>query len=166
LCGSRETLPILRDQRALVEVLIEDNAANNIKFDQVMKRLEGLGMSDSTEDQNRSKNTASQEFNINTVTLNHNVATEHPDRPKPSSKTFNPIPLYRLEEIVNHSHLVSELIEKIKAAQWKINHGLRHNLHERILDVHWHEWSNLREVYGEDALLQTFSRHHDVVGSL
>jgi hypothetical protein len=86
--------------------------------------------------------------------------------PSQVSETFNQIPSYRLNEIVDHSHLVSELIQKINAAQWKINHGLRHNLHERVIDVHWDEWSNLRRVYDEDALLQTFSRHHEVVGPL
>lgn len=61
---------------------------------------------------------------------------------------------------------MSELVQRINAAQWKINHGLRHNLHERVLDVHWQEWSKLRGLYGEDALLRSFSQYHEVVGSM
>jgi hypothetical protein len=164
LCDSREALPILRDQRALIKALVEDSATNITKFDQVMKRLEGLDMNDSVAEQDRPKGVIFQQVNLNAVSFNHNVVSEHPERSKSGSSAFNAIPHYRLEEIVDHSHLVSELVQKINAAQWKINHGLRHNLHERVLDVHWQEWSNLRGVYGEDALLKSFSRHHEVVG--
>lgn len=162
---SQETLPILREQRTLIEVLVEDSATSNAKFDQLMKKLEGLNMCDLTEKQDNSRRVILQQINFNAGNLNHKVASKLTEL-KPSTNACNKLPQHRLEEIIDHSCLVSEIVQKIKTAQGKINLELRKNLHERVLDVHWEEWSTLRGLYGGDALMQSFSRYEEVVGPI
>ena len=130
-----------------------------------MKRLEGLNMCDFTEKQDNSRCIVLQQNNFNAGNLNHEVASKLTEL-KPGTNACNKLPQHRLEEIIDHSCLVSEIVQKIKTAQGKINHELRKNLHERVLDVHWEEWSTLRGLYGRDALMQSFSHYEEVVSPI
>lgn len=156
---SQEALPILREQRTLIEVLVEDSAANNTKYDQLLKRLECLDISDHVEKPETSGAVTLPQVNFNTYNLN-----QQPTELSVSANACNKIPDHRFLEIVDHSCLVSEIIQKIKAAQTQIKLELRNNLSERVLDVHWEEWSTLRGLYGEDALMRSFSQYGEVVG--
>lgn len=70
---------------------------------------------------------------------------------------------YRSEEIHHHGAAVQSLLGEVNALKHPIDHGFRDKLYRGVLGTHWEQWAPLREIYGEEALINAFSKHPEVV---
>ena len=165
--GSREALPLLRDQRELIKTLVEDKNASEKRFAQITHSIEGLQITPAAPEYSEKPDSSQNVSNLMTV----NTVVIPAGQPNLSSARdvnfesddLPPGLAYRKEEIDHHCTLVNNLIREISAVQYKIDHGLRHNMHQGVLGVHWNEWSKLRKNYEGEHLLKMFSPHGDVV---
>ena len=165
--SSREALPLLRDQRELIKTLVDDKNASEKRFAQITQSIEGLHITPAAPEYSEKPDISQNVSNLMTVNA---IAMATGQRNLSSAREVNSEPdnlppglAYRKEEIDHHCTLVNNLIREISAVQYKIDHGLRHNMHQGVLGVHWNEWSKLRKTYDDEHLLKIFSPHGDVV---
>ncbi len=70
--------------------------------------------------------------------------------------------LIRDEEIQHHAMLVHNLLEEISDVQYRLDHGIRHRMHDGILKIHWDEWMPFASKHGHDHFHRVFEPHRHV----
>jgi hypothetical protein len=70
---------------------------------------------------------------------------------------------YRKQGLFDHCALIKNPLVEIETRVYKIDHTLRSQTCQVILDFHWNHWLPLREVYGLDTLLEAMSEKHPEV---
>ena len=68
----------------------------------------------------------------------------------------------RDEEIQHHAALVHNLLEEISDVQYRIDHGIRHRMHDGILKIHWDEWTPFATKHGHSHFHRAFEQHKHV----
>ena len=68
----------------------------------------------------------------------------------------------RDEEIQHHAMLVHSLLEEISDVQYRIDHGIRHRMHDGVLKIHWDEWAPFATKHGHDHFHRAFEQHKHV----
>ena len=68
----------------------------------------------------------------------------------------------RDEEIQHHAMLVHNLLEEISDVQYRIDHGIRHRMHDGVLKIHWDEWTPHATKHGKDHFHRAFENHKHV----
>ena len=68
----------------------------------------------------------------------------------------------RDEEIQHHAALVHKLLEEISDVQYRIDHGIRHRMHDGILKIHWDEWTPFATKHGHSHFHRAFEQHKHV----
>ena len=132
---SHEALPILKEQRELIKILVEDKNASWKKFQQVLKTIEDTSLP-----------TKASKVRSTHVIQGHQDTLSN-----------------RWEEIEHHCALIKSLMSEISAGRYKINHGIRYRMHQGVLIAHWDEWSPLRKLYGDAILMKALSPYSEVV---
>lgn len=132
---SHEALPILKEQRELIKILVEDSWK---KFQQAPKTIED-------------------------TSLPTHVIQGHQDTFADTTWSLDAGQSNRGEEIEHHCALIKSLMSEISAGRYKINHGIRYRMHQGVLIAHWDEWSPLRKLYGDAILMKALSPYSEVV---
>ena len=68
----------------------------------------------------------------------------------------------RDEEIQHHAMLVHNLLEEISDVQYRIDHGIRHRMHDGVLKIHWDEWAPFATKHGHEHFHRAFEQHKHV----
>jgi hypothetical protein len=152
-------LPILKEQRELIKILVEDKVATQKRFEQALRTIGDA----------EAKTQSTREF-PNPTTQSSFVLVSGIQQDQKlvdvEAVLVPPLPVGILrwkEEIEHHSALVKSLPCEASASHYNIDHGQQHRLHEGILHVHWEKWSRLRKMYNNEILLRAFSSRHPVV---
>jgi hypothetical protein len=163
-------LPILKEQRELIKVLVEDKETTQKRFEQVLRTICDAPASEKPP--NLALDTQSTREIPNQTTQSSFMVLSgiHHDQKLVNVEPVlvPPLPVGILrwkEEIEHHSALVKRLLDESSASHHNIDHGQRHRMHEGILHIHWEEWSRLRKMYNNETLLRAFSSRHPVVSS-
>jgi hypothetical protein len=177
VCPSKEALSILKDQRELLKTLVDDKNATEKKFQVVLKTLKCISYpQESSKESSRDapfaagtasifKNSIPQANLITTARGGDDARNKTPKRSSDCTRSF-PFGLsHRMEEMEHHCALTKSLLGEISAVQYRIDYGLRDRMHRGVLGLHWEEWSPLRKIYGDEALMKAFSADFELVGS-
>jgi hypothetical protein len=175
---SQETLEVLKDQKRLVKTLVEDKNASERKYQLALKAIGWTATGAPSEEATREVvpppptkvaepapeySVLQTNFVSNTVST-HGVAAKTPETPRIQVWSLPSGLRYRSEEIQHHCALIKSLLTEVSAVQYQIDHGFRDRLYRGVLGAHWEQWAPLRELYGDEALINAFSRHPEVVG--
>ena len=68
----------------------------------------------------------------------------------------------RQRDIEHHAQLVQNLLEEISNVQHRIDHGIRHRMHDGVLKLHWDEWSPHALKHGHEHFHQSFEKHEHI----
>lgn len=143
---SHEALPILKEQRELIKILVEDKNASWKKFQQVLKTIEDTSLPTKA-----------------SIVKSTHVIQGHQDTFANTTWSLDADQSNRWEEIEHHCALIKSLMSEISAGRYKINHGIRYRMHQGVLIAHWDEWSPLRKLYGDAILMKALSPYSEVV---
>jgi hypothetical protein len=174
---SQETLDVLKDQRELVKVLVEDKNASEKKYRLALKALEWAAtraplQEATTEVPPPAPAGVVEPARVASVFQTNFVTNAVPKGGAATDKSEAfPVHVwslpsglrYRREEIQHHCTLIKNLLNEVSAVRYKIDPGFRDRLHRGVLGVHWEEWAPLRELYGDEALIKVFSQYPEVV---
>lgn len=181
--NSHQALEVLKDQKDLVTILVEDRKASEKKYHQTLKTIEwkdaekdnakGLEKSLNNDDLITVSDISSPppEYKAPegkaTVNADDNEK-ENAKTPVASRSNSSSIPWglkYRNEEMQRHGELVQILLAEASAVKYQVEHEFRHKLHHGVLGAYWEQWAPLRKVYGDEALLNALSQYPQVVCS-
>ena len=175
---SQESLEVLKDQKELVKTLVEDKNASEKKYQLALKVIDWAATGAPLEKATREvvpltpievakpapEHSVPQTNFVSNKVSTEGVATKNP-KASPIQVWSLPSGLrYRSEEIQHHCALIKSLLTEVSAVQYQIDHGFRDRLYRGVLGAHWEQWAPLRELYGDEALINAFSRHPEVVG--
>lgn len=175
---SQETLEVLKDQKELVKNLVEDKNASEKKYQLALKAIGWTATGAPSEGATGEAvpppptevaepapeySVSQTNFVSNTVSTDGVATTKTLETP-PIQVWSLPSLRYRSEEIQHHCALIKSLLTEVSAVQYQIDHGFRDRLSRGVLKAHWEQWAPLRELYGDDALINAFSRYPEVVG--
>ena len=155
---------MLKDQQDLLKSLIDERMQSQKQFDLVMKRLDQLGMTDSSSASTLSKETDGTTGSGVTL-INSGLSAQLPP-PPPAPEYRSPgLPMClhdRAEEIFDHCRLVNAVIDEVNRAQYKLNAGIRYRAQEKILESHYDEWSGEWQHHAGVAehRYDYFEKHH------
>ena len=163
-------MPILKEQRELIKILVDDKVVTQKRFEQALKTIDHTPANAEPPkvafDTPSSREISSQTTQGSFVAMSGLQQDQKPVNVEPVLVPPLPVGLLRWkEEIEDHSALVKRLLEEASALHHNVDHGQRHRIHEGILYVHWEEWSRLRRMYNRETLLRAFSSRHPVVSS-
>lgn len=157
---NQEALPILKDQRELVQTLVDDKNALEAKLQRILRAVEDLKVHDVAPPHSV--------FNANAFIFNP-VILPSPDRTRsPGDETPRQLPSLlgvREEEVRHQCRLLRNVIEEIGFSHYKVDHGLRDRMRRGVLGAHWDGWSSLRKLYGDDVLFRAFSEVPAIVST-
>ena len=169
---SQESLEILKDQKELVKTLVEDKNASEKKYQLALKVIDWTATGEETTStppiaievtKPAPEHLVPQTNFVSNKVSTEGVATKNPET-SPIQVGSLPSGLrYRSEEIQHHYALIKSLLTEISAVRYQIDHGFRDRLHRGVLGAHWEHWAPLRELYGDEALINAFSRYPEVV---
>jgi Fungal N-terminal domain of STAND proteins len=155
---NQEALPILKDQRELVRTLVEDKNASEAKLQRVLRAIEDLKVADVAPPYSVSNANALVPTAVMPSATDSARSVIEEKSPKlPSALKA------REEEIRHQCALLRNVIDEIGFQHYKIDHGLRDRMHLGVLSAHWDGWCALRNLYGDEVLLQAFSEVPAVV---
>ncbi|KAK5527287.1 hypothetical protein LTR07_001059 [Exophiala xenobiotica] len=167
LVRSHRGIEVLKDHRALVETLIEEKNASERRYQQAQKHTSfnfcsfiAGGEGGSNEWQSASILT------VNTIAIPNHEATMTTSQRKPPVSNTSSLPAglkYRAEEIQHHGAAVQSLLAEVDAFNRQIGYDFRDKLQGGILGAHWEQWAPLRQLYGEQVLLDAISEYPEVV---
>ncbi|KAK6366967.1 hypothetical protein LTS17_010518 [Exophiala oligosperma] len=165
-------------RRALIETLIEEKNASAWKYEQAQKAIRWTSPNKPHEGANETRDPAPVAESTSTSgplspfgTMNAVVDTSTEPvkgmgQTNISDSKTSPLPFglrVRLEEIRNHGMVISSLLAKVNSFNREISYDFRDKLHRGILGAHWKQWAPLRQVYGEEVLMNAFSEHPELV---
>lgn len=133
-------MPILKEQRNLIQILVDDRNSSCKKFNQMQNAIQGRT---SPPVRSRGRSPSGASFSSEKA-----VATAHE------------------QELQHHGILVETLMNEINASRYQINHGIRYRMHQGVLRAHWDEWSSFRKRFGHGKLMKLISLHSEVVGQV
>lgn len=142
---SRETLPVLKEQRVLLELLVLEKRSNETKLEQALS--ETITEPDPPAPAYRAE-----------------IATDAQEQHAIDEEihlSFLGSEVRR--ELSGHCLLVDRILREIEEPQYNLSARLRGKVQEGALDLHWAEWSHLLRMHGREQVIKAFSRHHAVV---
>ncbi|KAK5223801.1 hypothetical protein LTR72_005187 [Exophiala xenobiotica] len=148
LVRSHRGIEVLKDHRALVETLIEEKNASERRYQQAQKHtsFNFCSFIAGGDDGGGSDGPPRRGW-IERVAIRF-----HLDGLK-----------YRAEEIQHHGAAVQSLLAEVDAFNRQIGYDFRDKLQGGILGAHWEQWAPLRQLYGEQVLLDAISEYPEVV---
>jgi len=176
---SQDTLEVLKDQKELVKTLVEDKNASEKKYQLALKAIGWTATEAPSEEATGEAvpppptvvaepapeySVSQTNFVSNTVSADGVATTKTLETPPIQVWSLPSGLKYRSEEIQHHCALIKSLLTEVSAVQYQIDHGFRDRLYRSILGAHWEQWAPLRELYGDETLINAFSRHPEVVG--
>ncbi|KAK5197454.1 hypothetical protein LTR99_007824 [Exophiala xenobiotica] len=178
LVRSHRGIEVLKDHRALVETLIEEKNASERRYQQAQKHIHSTSAPSSQEvtmaeaPMGRPGEGGSNEWQsasiltVNTIAIPNHEATMTTSQRKPPVSNTSSLPAglkYRAEEIQHHGAAVQSLLAEVDAFNRQIGYDFRDKLQGGILGAHWEQWAPLRQLYGEQVLLDAISEYPEVV---
>ncbi len=163
----------MKDNRTLIETLIEDKNASEEKYNQAKKAIEWEASSVQQKTGGRPPDvketsiggpnlpsiTASSAV-INTIRAPLQESTQTNKHARSSSTKRSKIPS---PEIHQDGAVVENLLAQLKSPDLQIGYSFRDKLHVGISGVHWNHWAPMRRLYGDETLLDLLSKHPEVV---
>jgi hypothetical protein len=149
VCPSNEALSILKDQRELIQTLVEDKNATEKKFQLVLKTLKCISHSQQSLKESSGdapfaastasifKNSIPQANLITTARGGDDARNKTPKRSSDCTRSF-PFGLsHHMEKMEHHCALTKSILDEISAVQYRIDYGLRDRMHRGVLGLHW-----------------------------
>jgi hypothetical protein len=156
---NRERFPVLQEQRALLEALVEEKLANEQRYSALMKAIQERPNSPTPTspfpkliptqppDDHAVRRSSRQ------ITVDNLPASPGSLLPTPSDP---PLALND-RELRDYNSLVGHLLEEIHSNHYNLERKMRWRVHDGVLDIHWREWAPFRQVHGNDVLLERFT---------
>lgn len=176
--ASRETLPILEDQRDLIRILAAEKDANEQRYENLLKAIADrpkISVDDAAQNGKASSGSFdASSFHSTTLTLlnsSDDASLHSTGSVQPTVRRVTELPVIDLpeglkhhhERIHNHTQLVQNLLIEIDCLEYKLDHGVRGRLQTGVLDIHWKEWELQRRRYGNESLAKIIASSTEVV---
>jgi hypothetical protein len=164
---NRERFPVLQEQRALLEALVEEKFANEQRYNALMKAIKERPNSHPITSPSP-KLIPAQPADVHAAGESRSRQLTAEDLPSSSQSplpTPSDVPLALNDrELRDYNSLVGHLLEEIYSNQYNLERKMRWRVHDGVLDMHWREWAPFRQVHGDDVLLKKFTHlpqlHH------
>lgn len=156
---NRERFPVLKEQQDLLKALGEEKLDNEQRHNNLMKAL-------------KERSDYQPMASPFTSLISSQPSTAHiPLEARPKhlvgeglrSSQQSHLPTFSEDRIAPDHHrlrvynsLVVNMLEEVHAKQYILDSSLCSRFHDGVLDLHWREWSRLRQYCDDDGLLKEF----------
>lgn len=167
---SKETLPILEEQRDLIKVLASEKDENEKRYNRILKAIATNPRSDSAGP--LSSDTGSANLSrVSTVVASEKEVLKSMVCMNAQDLQEDTLPAIDLprglkhchETIHHHSSLIQSLLTEIASHQHKVDFGIRDRMHNGVLELHWNEWASHRLHYKFELFEAILAGHPEVV---
>jgi hypothetical protein len=150
----------------LLRVLVADIQATEKKFDQIVRTLQDVTVAQEPSDSR--SHTSHKSGNLSEPSMTLTVSTSQVDQLSNLPALVGAVLIvqtlrHRTEELHHQCKLVIKLVGEIGSSQYKLSRQIRHLMHQGVFDIHWKQWSFLRQKYGNQTVMHFPCAHTPVV---
>jgi hypothetical protein len=145
---SREALPVLKEQRVLLELLVEERFSNETKLARALSA------------------TQTESAPPAPAYKGDSITAAHVREATTEKREFTFLGPEVERELLGHCLLVDRMLCEAEEPRYNLSPRLTSKVQEGVLGVHWVEWSHLSRIHGHENLLKLVGKNKAVVSGI